>query len=170
VLPGEGALGFIGLAPLAGGIAAVWLATRWPRRAALTFAVTAVVFVTTLFGIGAVQVSRHQNSSSLVELARHGRSGPIELAMFDLNTPSLVYYARQRVDGYFDPNDVRRFFDAAAEPYLIACSEQFERLRGALPDDVSVVARQRRFLRRGDVVLLGRASRMTRAKRQETQR
>jgi 4-amino-4-deoxy-L-arabinose transferase-like glycosyltransferase len=170
VLPGEGALGLIGVALLAGGIASVWLAARSPRRAAWTFAGTAIVFVTTLFGIGAVHVSRHQNSASLVELARRGRTGPIELATFDLNTPSLVFYARQRVDGYFDPADVRRFFDRSTEPYLIACSEQLDRLRGVLGDDAAVVARQRRFLRRGDLVMLGRPPSTSRANRAEFER
>ncbi|HUY35191.1 MAG TPA: glycosyltransferase family 39 protein [Pirellulales bacterium] len=127
--PGESALGLIGVAPLAGGLAAICLAARRPQRAALTVAVMAVVFVTALFGFGAVQ----------------------------------VFYARQRVQGCFDAEGVRKFFKTSADPYLITRADQLDRLRDVLPRDVEVVARQRCFLRSGDVVLLGRVSRTARS-------
>jgi 4-amino-4-deoxy-L-arabinose transferase-like glycosyltransferase len=157
-LPGEFALGLIGIVPLAGGLVAVGLAARRPQRAVLAVAVTAFAFVTTLFGFGAVEVSRHQTSASLVEQARRGGAAAMDLATFDLNAPSLVFYARQRVQGYFDAEEVRKFFDASANPYLITRADQLDRLRGVLPRDVEVVVRQKQFLRPGDVVLLGRAS------------
>jgi len=157
--PGGWALGLIGVVPLVGGILALRLATRRPGRAALTVAFTAVAFVTALFGFGAVEVSRHQNSASLVEQTRRGGPATIELATFDFNVPSLVFYARQRVQSYFGAEDVRRFFDDSTNPFLITRADQLDRLRGVLPRDVDVVARQPRFLRPGDVVLLGRAPR-----------
>jgi len=160
--PGDWALGLIGVAPLVGGIAALRLAARRPRRAALAVAVTAVAFATALFGFGAVKVSRHQNSASLVEQTRRGGTAAIDLATFDFNAPSLVFYARQRVQSYFGTDDVRTFFDHSANPYLITRADQLDRLRGVLPRDVEVVARQPVFLRPGDVVLLGRAPRTAR--------
>jgi 4-amino-4-deoxy-L-arabinose transferase-like glycosyltransferase len=161
--PGDWALGLIGVVPLVGGVAALRLAARWPMRAALMVAVTAVAFVTALFGFGAVEVSRHQNSASLVEQTRRGGPAAVDLATFDFNAPSLVFYARQRVRSYFGAEDVRRFFDDSANPYLITRADELERLRDVLPRDVEVVARQPRFLRPGEVVLLGRAPRTARS-------
>jgi hypothetical protein len=52
---------------------------------------------------------------------------------------------------------VRRFFASHPEAaFVLTTDEGYELLSSSLPRDVTVVATHRRFLRRGNAVLLGR--------------
>lgn len=164
VMPGDAWLGLVGAVPLLGAALAYWFAeTQRPLQAARCVAATAVVLATVLFGWIAPRVSRHQNSPVLVATARQAQAGPAQLATYDYNVPSLVFYAGERVERFGHADDVGKFFRESSNPYLITNAKYLETLRPALPPDVEVLLRQRRFLRSSEVVLLGRPVHVARA-------
>lgn len=158
VLPGEYGLALLGLAPLAGA-AVVWHFHRrlQATRAAGAFAVTSIVFAVALFGIAVPQISRHQNSSRFVQLVDEQAGPAAQVATFDYFVPSLVFYAQDHVPHYFQPHDVERYFADGGQRFLIARAEHLDKIDAALPQDVTILDRQRHFLRKGDLVLLGRS-------------
>lgn len=154
VLPGEAILGLIGLPLVIGSLAALIWAFRAPRQAALALAGSALAFVTLTFSFAAVRVSRHQNSVALPD-ALHGDSR-FEPAAFDLAVPGMVYYAHRRIPHYEEARYALRFLRSSPEALLVTHSRGYRELRSRLPPDVAIVSRQRRFLRRSEVVVLGR--------------
>lgn len=162
VLPGEGALGLVGVSLLVGGVLSlVWAVRRQPRYAAVAFAATAVAFVVSLFGVAAVRASRHQNSEPLISLIRQTDPAAVQLAAFDYNAPSLVFYAQQRVAQFYADQEVEQFFASNDHAYLITRAECVDGLKAVLPADVKEITRQPRFLRYGkELVVLGRPQRL----------
>lgn len=168
VLPGGEALGWIGAPLLAGGLAALAFDRRGrPRRAAMAMVVASVAFATGLFGFASVRASRGQNSASLIAFVRRADPAPLQLATFDYNAPSLVFYARQQVSQFYDEREARQFFASHDHPYLITRAECLARLKPILPADVAELTRQPRFLRLGEeLVVLGRTARMAKSRRE----
>lgn len=170
VLPGQGALGLVGLALVIGGTAG-WILFRLerPQAAAAVISAAAIAFAALLFGFASVQASRSQNSARLIALIRQGDPEPLELATFDHNAPSLVFYARQQVKQFYAEREVQQFFASSASAYLITRAECLDQIKAALPADVTELARQPRFLRQGEeLVVLGRAARFARTRREKT--
>jgi 4-amino-4-deoxy-L-arabinose transferase-like glycosyltransferase len=156
LLPGEYWLGAIGLAPLAGGLALLWQYRQQAfARIVPTMAVMAIAFSVSLFGIAGPRISLHQNSQPLVSAAEQFTTAP-KLGTFAESTPSLVYYAADRVERLYDPDQVREFLLRSPDALVVTRTKSLETLRAALPDDVTVLERERKFLRRDDIVLLGR--------------
>jgi len=159
LLPGYWPLALVGLVPLIGGGYCLWLSEhdRIPASV-VTCTITSLLFCVAMFGIAAPRVGRLQNSQPLVAQAAKFQGGAPRVATYDYFVPSLVFYAQSPVARYAQPDDVREFFSTTSNAYLITRVEALEQLRGVLPRDVDVLARQRRFLRRGEVVLLGRST------------
>jgi 4-amino-4-deoxy-L-arabinose transferase-like glycosyltransferase len=167
VLPGQGALGLVGLTLVVGGLAG-WALFRLerPHASAAAIALAAVAFATGLLGYASVRASRSQNSARLIALIREADPDPVEIAVFDYNAPSLVFYARQPLQQFYVEREVEQYFAQRDNAYLITRAECLDQLKGALPEDVTELARQPRFLRRGkELVVLGRPAKLARAKR-----
>lgn len=158
LFPGEWKLGVVGLIPLTGAMVGLYFLRadrlKWAMR---TLAMTAIAQSAMIFGVASVHISRYQTSRSIVQMAWQDSAGAADLAVYDYFEPSLVYYARQKVERFDEPEEVEEFFAEARHPYLITHEKFLEKITPLLPDDVGVIARKRRFLRRGDVVLLSRA-------------
>jgi len=159
LLPGDELLGLLGLIPLTGAALAAW---QWRRgrtdRLIQCFAAMSILLATAVLGIASAHVSRHQNSPAMATLARNASPAGRRIATFEYYAPSLVYYARQRVPECRNSEQVREFFSASGPAFLVTRPDHLQKLAFALPPDVKVLARQRRFLRKGDLVLLGRQS------------
>jgi hypothetical protein len=156
-MPGEELIGLVGLIPLVGGLAAIFLQSRSAaNRVIAVVNATAILLSVSLFAGAAVSASRHHNSAALVELSRE--NGRVQLATFAHPESSVVYYAFDRVQQLTDPADVERFFERAPDAYLITNSERWEELQSHLPPDIAVVARQPRFLKGGEVLLVRRST------------
>jgi 4-amino-4-deoxy-L-arabinose transferase-like glycosyltransferase len=157
-LQGDEMIALVGLIPLFGGLLCVyWFRRQQPRHVIASLGITAVAFSATIFGGVAVRASRHQNSESLIEIARRVSSdGDVELATFRHAESSLVFYAGERVSRFGEVENARQFFETNPSGFLITNDEAFDKLSGHLPPGVTVVARQPRFLKWGEVLLLGR--------------
>jgi hypothetical protein len=154
-------LGLFGLAPLCGGVVALYFAERdQPRRAATTLAVTAVAFITGLFGFAVLRVDKFQNSEMFAGLIHESSStSRPHVAQYDYARPSVVFYTRQHVKACQTPEQVGDFFRQHAEDaFLLTPEDQLSQLATVLPKGVSVLERSPSFLRKGQIVLLGRPS------------
>jgi 4-amino-4-deoxy-L-arabinose transferase-like glycosyltransferase len=156
LLPGEYWLGVLGLIPLIGGVAALWW--QWQDRITLVVpvvAATAILFSVSLFAVAGPRISLHQNSAPLASIARDVAGRP-HLGTFADSTPSLVYYAADRIERLADVEQVKNHLSESPQAMLVTRSKNLETLRDVLPADVVVIQRQRKFLRRDDILLLGR--------------
>jgi 4-amino-4-deoxy-L-arabinose transferase-like glycosyltransferase len=158
LVPGEETIGLPGLVLAAAGIAGWIWSIRRPTLAAGSVAVAAVVFMVALFSYSAVRVGQHQNGAPLAGLARRGQSASAELATFEYDLPSLMFYSRGRVPKLTRPPEVAELFERSPDARLVVGERQFSRLSAVLPGDVAVLARAPRFLKRDEVLLLGRAT------------
>lgn len=157
VLPSEWMLGLIGLVPLVGALLAYRaFAHGQIFRSATTIALTCTLLACGVFGFAATRVARHQNSPTLLAIARLWSTGAPRVAAFDCFTPSLVFYAESRVEPLGVPEDVAAFFQSGADTFLVARTDSLPLFEELLPPGVEVLARQPRFLRKGELVLLGR--------------
>jgi 4-amino-4-deoxy-L-arabinose transferase-like glycosyltransferase len=153
-------LGSIGLAPLAAAIVGlVFCERRQLFRAQATMTVLGSATIVLLLGFAAGHVDPLQDSPRLAaDIARLTPAGArAAIASFHHFRPSLVFYAAQPIAKFESPGEVQKFF--AEHPrgaFLLTTDSQWATLRPALPGDVSVLATHRRFLRPGNVVLLGR--------------
>jgi 4-amino-4-deoxy-L-arabinose transferase-like glycosyltransferase len=159
-LLGEGTiLALVGLPLVVGSAFCFWTAARSSTtRVAAVFAVSAVTFMLTLFGFGAVEVGRHQTSRTFAEVIhRQSASGSPVVETFGYWRPSLVYYLGSEVRQMFNDDQARQFCQKWPDSgFLVTTAERYARLAPSLPDDVTVLARQRWFLRPDELLLLGR--------------
>ncbi len=156
-LPGEAILGLVGLIPLAGG-AWCWRQTarNRHREAAIAFAVASVAFLTVLFGFAALRVDRHQNAvAMLAEIAQNGPAAP-DLMTYRFRRESFVFYAGQVIPHCRDAAQLSALLERSKHPCIITGSEHEEEIDRVFAGEFSVLARQPKFLRRGDVVVLVR--------------
>ncbi len=156
-IPGEEWLGAVGLIPIVGGAVGLWLLERGRQRAMLTtYAVTSVLFLAALFGVGTVVVDRHQTARPL--MAEVDRGGPTEprVAAFAYMQESMVFYAGRPVAYCADAKELRAFLDRSPRAYVFTLDSRLGELEKQFGDELTVVARRPRFLRRGEVVLLTR--------------
>jgi hypothetical protein len=159
-LLGDGPLlAVIGLPLVAGGLLCGWWHVRGQAsRAALTFAVSAATFSLALFGLGSVEVGRHQTSRPFADaIRRQTDDGPSVLWTFGYWRPSLVYYLGWPVQQMFDDEQIRAFCDEwPYHGFLLITGDRYAKIANWLPDDVTVLAREKWFLRRDELLLLGR--------------
>jgi len=158
-LPGDEWLAVIGLIPLAGAVGCfLWLRRGRPREAAITFAVTAVVFCTTLLGLVPVRVSRHQTVGVLLDTIANSSSRP-QIASFGCHEPSWVFYAGRPIRSLekAPSSQLREFLAESRDAFLITTEKQYEALKPELPDNTAVLARTKYFLKDETLVVVGSA-------------
>ncbi len=158
LFPGEELLLIIGVVPVAGAVLAYVASSRELRGLAVQFlSGTAIVMATLLVGIAPTRIAPHQDSPKLADAARRvsGKLRP-DIAVIDAYSPSLIFYARTPVEGLRKPEDVTRFFETHPDGFVVTRADRIDRLP-VKDNDLVEVSRCRRFLRRFDVVLLGRA-------------
>jgi 4-amino-4-deoxy-L-arabinose transferase-like glycosyltransferase len=158
-LPGEEWLGVVGLIPLLGA-AVCFMLVRQNRRlaSAAGFAAMAAVLATTLFGLVAARVDRHQTSHHL--LAAVGRYGDANTAVacYGSQEPSWIFYARRSLPliPASRPDEAKAFLAADPDRLVITTDKHYQQLKAELPADVVVLDQTPYFLRRQTLLLLGR--------------
>ncbi len=166
-LSGEWTPALVGTIPIAGAFAGLWLSERGDaRRSLVTLAIVGVAFCVGLLGFAVLPINAHQNSLMFTEFARQHSAGQPHIASHNYLPPSLVYYHHGPIQRAGTSEEISQFFAAnPRDAFLITTDRCYKGLSGNLPADVIVLKRDRRFLRSGEVVLLGRPSPMETAKR-----
>ncbi len=156
-LPGEWILGLVGVVLVAGGALSLFFSERGLRvQAMATLAVTAVVFLTAMFGFAALRVDRYQNAPVLMAEIRKASPGRPQLAGYRFFRESLVFYAGEPVPRYEDAGRLQEFLNQAEHPYVVTTDEHEAEVRQHFPGELFVLIRRPRFLRSGEVVVLAR--------------
>jgi 4-amino-4-deoxy-L-arabinose transferase-like glycosyltransferase len=163
-MPGEGILGLVGLVPLLGGAWCWWATARGRHQAAVIgFALSAVVFLTAIFGFASLRVDRHQNAPSMLAAIRADGAEPatVPLATYGFFRESIVYYAHRAAGRPVTLCDsmqqLRQFLDRPGRCYVITKSEYESGIQAAFAGRLRLIDRERLFLGDGDdvVVLAG---------------
>jgi 4-amino-4-deoxy-L-arabinose transferase-like glycosyltransferase len=156
LLQDEARLGWVGLVPLVGAIVMGWcLEHAQPRRAATAFSIAAILFVTTLFGGAAVQVSDYQTSADLMQLVHTASPDTADIGSFGYFRPSLAFYAREPVKRLKSAAQVVEFLKSSNSAYLVIRDRNLPDLQPSLPAGIGILARRREFLKSRDLLLLG---------------
>lgn len=147
-------VGLIGLPALVGGIICWRAAERGqPVRLLGTFAVTSVVFCLAVLWGAAAYLDRFQSNEALADTAhtRMPASGT-QLASYRLNSPSLIYYARQPVVRLSRPEQIQEFMTPQA--VLIVPEAGWSSLPNELRESLQIVGQQPRFPKPGAVLIV----------------
>ncbi len=92
VLPGEGAIGLVGLILVVGGAISLRLLRQQRSDAAtIAFAAMAVLLMTAIFGFALLRVDRHQNTRALMAAIRRDCPGEPRLAAYRFMEKSYVF-------------------------------------------------------------------------------
>jgi 4-amino-4-deoxy-L-arabinose transferase-like glycosyltransferase len=161
-MPNEMHLLLIGIVPVIGGIVGFW-AYETDRRhtASATLLVTAIGFMLSVLAWAAPQVSQYQTSPHIANWIReHATTEQPHVKSYQYFEESLVYYCRQQVKPLDSPQLVASYFDEKPhDAFLVTTRDAMETLKPNLPDDVVLLESMPRFVRHGDLVLLGRQAR-----------
>ncbi len=165
LMPQERFLALVGVIPIATGGIAYWFAQQNRRPAAVRSLVSgAVALCLCMIAAAPSRLALYQDSPYFAQAARLATpSGTPEIATFEVFEPSLVYYLGHRVHRPNQPADLTQFFTDHPQGFLLVPANKLDRLPEDLAAQLSEVARQRRFLRRYDLVLLGQSSQLAAA-------
>lgn len=161
LLAAEEWLGAVGLVLIVGaGAALVWARRGDMRRAVGAFATMALLFALGALALAAGRVGQHHTSPRLVAEAREsaaaaGMSGAPPLATYRHFEPTLVYYARHAVPTLDTPEQLAAWLAAHPEGRLITRDEHLGAVRQVAGSGWDVIARRRRFLRDGELLIVG---------------
>jgi 4-amino-4-deoxy-L-arabinose transferase-like glycosyltransferase len=158
LLPDETPLALLGAIPIVTAGTAYYFAVHQQRpRAVISLAAGAVALSLVVTGLAPLQLARYQDSPFFAGAAHQAAPfGTPEIATFDVFEPSLVFYHGRKIHRPNVPQDVATFFEAHPDGFVLTRSDRIHRLPSELSDGLVEIARQKRFLRRHDLVLLGR--------------
>lgn len=172
-LPGEEWLGMIGLVPLMGGGACLWLASRHQASGSRTaFAASAVVLATLSFAFVVQRVDNHQQSHVLLNAIRTRAEQP-RIASYYLLEPSWVFYSGRTISEFprsdaahgTEPNipsnpaeQLVTFLEESPSNFVITRQTHARELESMLPPGVVVLAEADRFLSSQRLVVLGHSN------------
>ncbi|MCS7305515.1 MAG: glycosyltransferase family 39 protein [Thermoguttaceae bacterium] len=155
--PGEEWLGLLGLLLPAGAGIFVYLTRRNRCRLAMSsFALMAVVFLVGIFGLAAVRIDRFQEARPLMAQLRQLAGEDFQLAGYQFIRESFVFYAGRPIPYLEKPEQLEAFLQQSARPFVLSTNKQEGELRERFGQQLRVIARRARFLRRGEILLWGR--------------
>jgi 4-amino-4-deoxy-L-arabinose transferase-like glycosyltransferase len=174
-LPGDESLGCLGLLLVLGGGWCWWKTAHGrPRDAAITFAITAVAFLTSVFALAAPRVDRFQNAKPMMAAIcadeekgkDHGAdvfaAHPVSpIATYCFFRESTVYYGGKPVTKCDNDEAAHRtaqqalaqFLAKPGRSYVITTNEYEAEIKKAFADRLKVMHRERRFLADGEMVI-----------------
>lgn len=167
-LPGEELIGLVGLILVVGGGWCWWKTAQHQHREALIgLTVTAVVFLTAMFGFAAQRVDRHQNARPIMAAIRADcgadAAEPLPpIAAYCFFRESTVYYAGHPITmcdtdeatNRSAVEDLRAFADRWPRCYVVTTAEYLPEIEKQLPKRFEEIFRQRRLLDPGEMVVL----------------
>lgn len=173
-LPGDSWLGVIGIIPLAGAVVSLRFVQRERRAAAaVSFAVAAVALTTSLLGLAAWRVDRHQQYPQLLAALEKLQGDP-QIGAYGWLEPSFLFYAGRPIQdldlagertasprGPWDPRPCpspQVFFGDGTDRYIVTTERAWEVLQPLLPPQAVVLAQCPLLFKRDRLLLVGRAA------------
>jgi 4-amino-4-deoxy-L-arabinose transferase-like glycosyltransferase len=149
---------WIGLIPIVGaGIGWFFHRRMQPGRAFGSLVLTSAGLLAALFAVAAVPISQRQNSVQLSQTFGKIDDRPDQIGVFHIGFAGVVYYADGPIHDYKRNRfGVQSFFEHWDRPVLVTDSEGYEAVRSFLPADAKIIERQPRFLKRGELIVIGR--------------
>lgn len=156
LLPAEQPLALLGVIPIATAALAFRLARKEQReQAVMICAAGAALLAIGITGWAPVELAPYQDSPFFAAAARDAAGGETPaVASYEVFEPSLVFYHGRKVYLPREPQEVTKFFAEHADGLILTRADRLDQLPAELADHLVIVARQRRFLRRHDLVLL----------------
>ena len=151
-------LGLIGFIPLIGAFVAIKFLDQEQRQRVLqTLGITAILLAILIVAIAPARIHRYQDSPQFIADARKfaGRA-EIEIGTYRYFQPSIVFYTGKRITVLQTPREVADFLADHPYGYVITRADVHNELRDDLPINVSELSRHRNFLKRDELILLGR--------------
>lgn len=167
-LPGDGMLVAIALIPIAGGMVSLVAERRGARPIAFaSLGATAVLLALAFLVWGGVRADRHQRSHVVAgwirELSNDATPRLCTCGTFDA---SLVYYTQGVVHELGDGRDVAAFLKREpGSTFVLTTDKKFKEIQKDLPRDCVVLRKAPRFLKRGELLLLGESPAVARGRR-----
>jgi 4-amino-4-deoxy-L-arabinose transferase-like glycosyltransferase len=157
--PGEQWLGVLGLLPLSAAVIGYTLHIRkQPHLAAACIAALAAIFMTASMGFVGARLGQHQRIDTLMRKTYQSSDQP-RLAVHGAFQSSWVFYWGRPIQhvGIWTSNDAETYF-RDPDAFLLTTDEAMSHVQPLLPVDVVPLARDRQFLERHDLILLGRTA------------
>jgi 4-amino-4-deoxy-L-arabinose transferase-like glycosyltransferase len=155
LLPGEEWLGVFGIMPIVGTAALIW-AERTGRNALVPhlFAAMSVVFIASLVGGAAVQVSQRSTSPAIAAAVRNAAGSDARLIGFRHFDPTLPFYLHCEVPLVDSAEQLRAACERWPEACIVTRDEHLNDLAAALGASPEIISRHPRFLRKhGELVV-----------------
>jgi 4-amino-4-deoxy-L-arabinose transferase-like glycosyltransferase len=168
-LPGEMWMGLFGLIPILAALAGYYFAVRdragW---SAASIGACAALMLTLTFGVVAPRISRYQPVDHLLAEINASSDQPA-LAGHMAHEPSWVFYAGRTIPiiGHQDRREVGQFL-RDPDAFVLTNERALEAIQAELPADVQIIARERCFLKKYNLVVLGRTRNGVRLARQNS--
>lgn len=152
--PGLERWAWVGLAPVAGALAAGLCLARSRKGALAGIALGAVAFSALLGAWNGRTLNRYKAPEALARALPEGHlAHDLRLAAHDWFQPSLVYYSRRKVQRLNKDAEAAAFLRQPLPACLAVSAKAWERMRGQVPEVVEL-ARRYDMYRRTDVVLV----------------
>lgn len=150
---------WVGLILIAGAIGG-WLfeRRRLTRLAMASVVASAALLFPALIGGVAAPLSAQQNGVRVAALAAQLPQRPSQLGQFRLAFVGLVWYADRKVEELATADDAAALFADGKSSLIATDPEGFRQLDALRPGELQIVAREPRFGRHGDMVLVARAT------------
>jgi 4-amino-4-deoxy-L-arabinose transferase-like glycosyltransferase len=164
-----------GVVAIVGGTACLVLLHRGRAQASIAaFIVTCLFFTSWATVYTAMRVSKMQDGPLLAERIRNldqtNSNGFSHIAMFRYFAPSFVYYLGHPIPNLDNPDQIPTFFDRGGDA-LVLPRAVYDQQRAHMPNNVTVLAEEQRFLRKDErVVLVGRSTEVARGAAREKSR
>lgn len=156
-IPGEAILAIVGLAPLVGGVAAIYLCFRQKQRGAglAVYGGASLAFVLLVFAFAAQRVDRHQMNQAVITILEESDD---ELFAYNTLEPSWIFYSGrsiQEING--DEATLQQEIAASESPLIVTTRGNYDRLSTATQNQMTVVESVPYFLRKEELIVLAPA-------------
>ncbi|EAQ79121.1 ArnT family glycosyltransferase [Blastopirellula marina] len=152
-IPGETILAVVGIAPLVGGIAAIYfLRKNQPGAALSVYGGTSLAFILLMFAFAAQRIDRHQLNQPIISLLRESDD---ELFAYNTLEPSWIFYsgrAIREVNG--DESLLQQSIASSRSPLIVTTRGHYDRLSAETQQQLSVIESAPYFLRKDELIVL----------------
>jgi hypothetical protein len=156
---------------LGAGVCWILLRRNRPHAAVVSYAATAGAFSLAVFAFAGPKVDEDRLDLQLLDTVAT-RSAEPQIFAYGALEPSWVFYAGRPIREFrtSEPPEVTAALAKDENTYLLATEEAYDKLRTELPPELEVLDRRPRFLRRSQMLLIGKSRTNTVLETQAPQR